>query len=359
VLRNLDAADLRVKQTIGLLKLTTVEATFRPTNEDEQRCLFDFLDEKGVDELTTTLHNSIDRMNQAQTEFAESNEAFDNELRSIEDVLRLSTPVTYGHDSSSTTTSIFRSLESHATEMADLLQSLVRHYDLCITALKHTEGGGEAAEQAHVDLPEGLAFDNLDQNIPAPITEEERSQMMQVLQNDAFEVEEAVQEIANYAAEMELQLEQIDSCVERSSKENVTLRGAIAMLDDLSNHLPCYIAASSKFASNWSREKQSMKEMMGELDGLRDFYDAFLRAYDDLVIEIVRRKAVKAKTEKIVKDAMTKIDKLYNGESISPDGTTCLNECRGCGRTQELQRRSRSISSVRHLAWTKCALVEI
>ena len=335
MLRNLDAADLRVKQRIELLKVTTVEATFRPTNEDEQRCLFDFLDEKGVNELITTLHNSIDHMNQAQAEFAKSSDAFDNELKSIEDVLQLSAPMTYGHDSSSTA-SIFRSLESHATEMADLLQSLVRHYDLCITALRHTEGGGEAAEQAHVDLAEGLAFDNPDQNIPAPITEEERSEMMQVLQNDAFEVEEAVQEIANYAVEMELQMEQIDNCVERSSKENVSLRGSIAMLDHLSDQLPCYIAASSKFASNWSREKQRMEEMMGELDGLRDFYDAFLRAYDDLVIEIVRRKTVKAKMEKIVKDAMTKIDELYNGEFISPAGMTCLNKCRGCGRTQEL-----------------------
>jgi len=60
MLWSLDEANLRLQKTMDFLRSTMVEAAFRPAGEDP-RSLMDFVDEAGVEAMTTALKDTIAR----------------------------------------------------------------------------------------------------------------------------------------------------------------------------------------------------------------------------------------------------------------------------------------------------------
>lgn len=349
-LKELDSADIELKKTLKLLGDAVVEAVFRPVGE-EPKTLRDFVDERGVEDLQSTLKGAIDNTNKAQKELHESNHAFDDDLRSIQHALakyRIATKLASPHSSASLSVlsspssshivmpspspipSSLRSLESDAQEMADLLESLVRHFDVCVTAIKHTEGGGAAAQRITGDLPTGVNVDinNLggndgnddgttDQNTPLePISDEEYNEMLDVLVKDAAEAEDVVLEIQDRIANMESTLDHVlaqrDSLI--SSCEATT--NIFHRLSKLaSTHLPDYIANAHKFMRVWNDEHESIRQGMAELSDLRSLYTGFLEAYDGLILEVARRKAVRQEAERVLRETGDKLDRLFNEDA--------------------------------------------
>lgn len=55
----MDAADMRLQETMDVLKSTIVEAVFRPEGE-EPRSLLDFVDQASVETMRSALKRSID-----------------------------------------------------------------------------------------------------------------------------------------------------------------------------------------------------------------------------------------------------------------------------------------------------------
>lgn len=353
-LKELDAADIDLKKTLDLLGGAAVEAAFRPAGE-EPKTLRDFVDERGVEELQSTLKGAIDNTNHAQSELHESNHAFDADLRSIQHALakyRMATKQASSHSSASLSVlsspssshivmpspspipSLLRSLESDAQEMADLLESLVRHFDICVTAIKHTEGGGAAAQRITGDLPSGVQVDinNLggngdnsnndgttdhNNNAPLePISDEEYNEMLDVLVKDAAEAEDVVLEIQDRIANMESTLEHVltqrDALI--SSCEATT--NIFHRLSNLaSTHLPDYIANAHKFMRVWNDEHESIRQGMAELSDLRTLYTGFLDAYDGLILEVARRKAVRQESERVLRETRNKLDRLFEEDA--------------------------------------------
>jgi autophagy-related protein 17 len=343
VLKELDAADDRLKETLDTLRQTVVHPSFRPEGE-EPKSLHDFVDERGVEELETVLKGAIDRTKTAQTQLDSSSYAFDEELRSLQEALgryRTAMELVSSRSSASTSTSspaasnaalsspssipaMLRSLESHAQEMADLLESLVHHFDRCVTAVKHTEGGGAAARSITGDMPTGVNVgvqlgddiqDGSDTNINDPLepmTEEDYQEMLEVLNKDAAEAEDVVLEIQDRIAEME------------SIQENV-----LAQRDDLvsicnattdifehlsslsSTRLPEFIAQAHTFTQIWNEEYERIRAGMVDLSDLRSLYVGFLDAYDGLILEVARRKHVRQGVERILREARAKLEQLY------------------------------------------------
>lgn len=316
VIKDLDKGEARLRRTLELLKSTIVEASFRP-DEEEQKTLRDFVEERGVEELHTVLKGSLDNMNNAQTEVSSSNERFDEDLQAVERVLAgTNLSASSREDLNLPIPSIFNSLESHATTMAELLEALVKHFDLCVTAIKHTEGGGAAAENIAGDLPDGVGMDKQDINAPAePITEDEKREMMTVLSKDATEVDDVVTEIQERIGEMETLLEHCFGYREIVHKTYANISTAFHLLDKVGATLPIYISQSHAFTLRWNEEKQKIEDGMNGLDELREFYVDFLGAYDGLIVEVARRKAVEATAEKIARDAMTKLKRLYDDDT--------------------------------------------
>ena len=303
------------------------------------KTLHSFVDEAPISDLSNAIRQNIDNYKEASAVLSETVEGFSDSLDSIDKLLpppnESDRPADGQTDIDGETDSpiprLYRSLETHATEMAESLQSLVKHYDLCVTALKHTEGGGEAARQAaeaqakknRIDTGDGTASGNVSVGSlqidapPLPMTDEERLEMMQVLDSDAAEVDDVVSEIGEHSAIMEQQLAQITHHVQFLESEYNALRQGFQLMANVCSKTPSYVTASEEFLARWEEEKSSIKEKMEELEGLNEFYEGFLRAYDGLILEVARRKKVREKMLKIAKEAESKIQKLYQGKLIA------------------------------------------
>ncbi|MCJ1427551.1 autophagy protein 17 [Sticta canariensis] len=318
VIRNLDTAEERLRETLNLLRKTMVEASLRPEDEG-RRSLLDFVDETGVDGLMARIKTSIDKASGADDDFSKGNRAFDEDVQNVKSLLAKKTkqdmPGEAGGETKSPIPEILHDMEDHAKDMADNLESLVRHFDLCVTAIKHTEGGGDAAQRIAGEWPEGVDIGQDGTNAPAdPIGEEERREMMEVLEKDASQVEDVVIEIKEHMMDMEARYELVTAYTDQLADEHANTTSAFRLLEEIGLRLPGYIAQSHIFVYRWDDEKATIEECMDELEGLRLFYDGFLRAYDNLLLEIGRRKALETRMEKVAQDAMAKIQKLYEDD---------------------------------------------
>ncbi|MCJ1336856.1 autophagy protein 17 [Bachmanniomyces sp. S44760] len=322
VLKDLDVAEARLRSTLNQMKETFVERDLRP-DEEEQKTLTDFVDEAGVKGIMGTIKEGIDATGTARKEFETSNARLDEDIAGVTRLLGESDhpgSKNSPRSSGSPIPEALQRMEEHAKAMADNLESLVKHYDLCVTAVRSTEGGGAAAQQVTGDLPEGIDADLGSNDAPVgSMSEEERKDMLEVLERDASEVDDVVMEIRDHNLEMEAQYELVTAHTERVTIRYANTLEAFRLLEDIGYRLPGYINQSHVFIMRWDEEKAKIQERMEELDGLCDFYDGFLRGYDSLIIEIGRRKHVEAKVQKVLQEAMLKVDKLYEEDVAARD----------------------------------------
>jgi len=211
--------------------------------------------------------------------------------------------------------------------MAELLSSLVRHYDLCVTALKHTEGGGEAIEQAtgeppsQQQIPSGLGVTNIeeDTDVPQqPITAEERADMLAVLDKDAAEVDDVVAEIRDRLSEMEEQSLQINAYMDDLRTSHTNLIETLKLVSKVTASSTEFIQTAVEFMHKWEEEKRVIAEKMDRLEELRRFYEDFLHAYGALLGEVGRRRENHERREAIARRAMKEIELLYQGMLLRP-----------------------------------------
>ncbi|KAJ5742411.1 uncharacterized protein N7511_011430 [Penicillium nucicola] len=348
-LRNLDAADARLKDTLDLLRGTTVHPSFRPEDE-AQTTLHDFVDERGVAELHASLKDSIDRTNTARAELDTSNREFDDELQATRQSLRhyhsatklASSRVSISSSSSSASDSglltlssmpgQIQSLEANAQEMAGLLESLVRHFDLCVTAVKHTDGGGAVARSITGDMPPGVdrstdgmpnigAEINANLNAPLdPMTDAEYQEMVTVIIKDAPEADDVVMEIQDRIAEMESIFEQVQAqrdVLWAISKATVEVNTHLSSL--ACSRLPRYISQAHNFTRVWHEENDRINSGLAELSDLQSLYDGFLNAYDNLLLEVARRRHVRLRVEKVLRDTRHKLNQLHDEDASARD----------------------------------------
>ncbi|KAI9792160.1 MAG: autophagy protein 17 [Peltula sp. TS41687] len=318
-LRDLDEADARLQATLDLLKSTLVEAALSPPQE-EQRTLHHFVDEEGVEKLKAGIRASIDLTQfimvvdppgqEAHQDLRQAVKEFEHDIQSIRKAVESKSAVYIDHNGSGAPlATIVPSLEGQAKEMAELLESLARHFDLCVTALKHTEGGGAVARDVTTDMPMDIHLSSDDQgNSIEPISDEEKQEMLEVLAKDAAELEDVVMEIRDRLAEMETRFDYLITRLEHLTTVHADDIAAFHQLEDVGTRLPRYAYHGRDFVGRWEEQKQQITERMDELESLRDFYDNFLMAYDSMIIEIGRRRDMQNKMEAVAKEAMVKID---------------------------------------------------
>lgn len=329
VLRTLDEADKRLRRTLESLRTTIVEQALRPES-DQRKNLLDFVDEGGVDKLLAAVEHSANAAKEAHSELVETNLGFHSELAQIQNIVggpgvslhQPSSKRSAGSFHSDTTPGspipdILQSMEDRAKDMADNLESLVKHFDLCVTAIKHTEGGGDAAQRLTDDLPEGMAVgQEIASAPPEPITNQEREEMLEVLANDADQVEEVLTEIRDHISEMEGLLENTTAYIAQLDEEHSSVLQAFRQLESLEARLHAFVAQSQVFVMRWDDEKGKINERMNELESLGDFYSGYLSAYDNLLVEIGRRQFMEQQMEKVLQDAMRKLDTLHEEDSM-------------------------------------------
>ena len=322
---------------------TATDDTRESISEDGavgEKTLYDFIDSSKHETLQTTLRHDIDTFNDARADFDSTIVKFEDSLRTITDLLsdKPSGPTdkpTLYDEPPPTISALFHGICEHATEMAALLGSLIRHYDLCITALKHTEGGAEAAKRAMQQADDtrngnghttGVEGDDKAKDaameeslylktVPEPISEDERREMLRVLENDAQEVEDVVSEIRDRNREQESLFESLSLHNHKTRSRDAALREVVEMLHEMRDLLlPSHKHALETFTHSWHRIHHSIASKTTSLISLAGANEIFLSAYAELLREVDRRTAAEQQMRKVAEKANKELRRLYEAD---------------------------------------------
>lgn len=326
----LEGVEGRLRGTLGRLRGTVVERGLRPEVEEEGKgkSLVDFMNEEGVEGVVGGIREVMEGAGRGVGAFEEGNRGFGEEVEGVRRLVRgggggglkggsgvMGSASPEQGLERSPIPRILHEMEDHAREMATSLESLVSHYDLCVTAIKHTDGGGDAFSKIAEDLPEGVHIGQDAGGVPPePMGADEKIEMMRVLEEDAGQVEDVVMEIRDHIAEMESLHSRVEMHMDHLASEHANTTAAFRMLEDLGQRLPGHITRTQIFLTRWDEDKAAIDERLEELEGLTEFFHGFLRAYDNLLIEIGRRKDQELQVERVVQDARSRLDKLYEDE---------------------------------------------
>lgn len=292
-------------------------------DDGQQKTLYDFVDEANHEDLLASLRALIDNFNDSRADLDDNVARFDE---SIANIASAAQGDTYGSNPPSKITpydepplsipTLFHDMESHAAEMATLLHSLIAHYDLCVSALKHTEGGGEAAREAVqaaelAKTSQGVEESLYGATVPDPMDDGERAEMLRVMENDAAEVDDVVSELRERGGEMEELYRQLSLRAESARKTTRGLRRSVEIMHSVKEALPLYLDAVAHFKESWANVQIAMHNKTQELLGLVGFYEQFWSGYKKLLREVDRRAAVTAQMAKVAEKARRDLEKLY------------------------------------------------
>jgi len=308
LLHDLDASFAGLRSTLAVLRETPIEAVLQPPGTP-QKHLFDFIDSATVTNLENSLRACIDRYNEARLTLQDSNDAFDTALDNLHSSIANVPKTPMANSEPSPIPRLYHELDGHAREAAQAFQSLVRHYDLCVTAVRHTEGGAAAATQATGDAPVPSGEDH--GALPEPITEEERQEMLTVLAKDALEVEDVVSEIRERGSEMSYLLSQIDNHITQLRSEDSALNSILRMINHILAEVKGHVATSKTFHASWLEDtRPTLLSGIEEWENQRDFYERFDLAYAELLVEVAARRRRHEKAKRKAEDAQKELDRL-------------------------------------------------
>ncbi|KAI6247167.1 Autophagy-related protein [Erysiphe necator] len=322
VIRTLDAANQRLENTMNTLRSTIVEAAFRPEVE-EPRCLLDFVHEQGVETMRDSLKENIREAKATQAEFDSAIVSLDNDLSALKASMVTKSDALPFSEFESQIPDSLQCLESHAQQMADLLESLVQHFDLCVTAIRNTEGGTAAVRKAASSPPPGVDAVSVSGvissgSIPAneeQISDEEMQEIHDVLEKDARQVEGVVMELQDLLTDMEVKYQVILDFVSLLNASYQEQTATFKMLEIVGSRLQGYVLASHDFNLRWDETKASILSQLSELESIRIFYENYYSSYDALILEVQRRKQCQDQVQSVLKKAMDQLDRLYEFDS--------------------------------------------
>jgi autophagy-related protein 17 len=217
------------------------------------------------------------------------------------------------------------SLVDHSHNMAQLLASLTQHFDLCVTAVRTTEGGAalarrRAAESTQSQDGDGVSISGViaDQESHTsalePITSRDRADMVDIVVGDAAEVEGVVQEISDRLRHAEADFHALSVRAESTSATHAGACAALQVLEDLSSRLAGYVAAEAEFIQRWEDERYTIYSKLEEMEALRKFYDGYAGAYDAILLEAERRRLAEDKALAIWRRAKESVDKIAEAD---------------------------------------------
>lgn len=212
--------------------------------------------------------------------------------------------------------------------MAQLLASLTNHFDMCVTAIRTTEGGADLARRRAAEVTQSQGGDGVsisgviaeqesNTNDLEPKTDDDRAEMFKVVMQDAEEVNDVVQEIQQRLAAMEEDYKYVAERKEESEKAYLGMLEAFAILGSIGDRLGDYLAAEGDFKTRWELEKESVFDRLAEMKDMRQFYEGYASAYDSLILEMERRRAVEDRVKGIWRMAQDNVDKLLEADRVS------------------------------------------
>ncbi|KAK3295180.1 autophagy-related protein 17 [Chaetomium fimeti] len=320
----LDVSNEKLENTMRMLRETRVDPVFRPPGE-EGKFLIDFADVDSVEAMRDTLKGSIAELQATQTSYDGDLFRFDEDLR----LLNKSTVAAPLVDSPSSSAAyqpiphLLAALADHSEAMAQHLASLTNHFDMCVKAVRATEGGAalarrRAAEATDDGEPVSISGFITEQESHLtdlePMDPQELAEIVQVVMEDAPEVDEVVAEIQAVLQQAEQDFETLKEQADRIRDAWAATLGAFQVLEDIGTRLQSYVAAEHEFEQRRDAEKDVIYAKLEEMDGLKVFYEGYARAYSSLMLEAERRRGVEAKIRNTLRKAKENVDNLVEAD---------------------------------------------
>ncbi|KAI1434392.1 kinase activator [Xylaria sp. CBS 124048] len=330
-IKTLDVTNSRLEDTMGILRHQIVNESFRPSGE-EKRNLLDFVDEAQVDRMREALKENIQVLQATQQSFDRDLLQFETDLQRLQAIMNPPN-LTASSSSSSNEPPLLRFLSNmveNSHTMAELLSSLTKHFDLCITAVRTTEGGPalariKAAEatqsQEGVDVSISGVIPEQEPHMPElePLSPEDRAQMLEILVQDSTEVEDVVKDLNTCLVAVEADFASFSEETTQVKVRYLATLEAFRTLEDIGTRLHSYVAADSEFRERWVEEQETIQANMTEMEQLRAFYEQYAGTYDHLLLEVERRKAVEDKIMGIWKKAKDSVEKIIEADRRQRD----------------------------------------
>jgi autophagy-related protein 17 len=222
---------------------------------------------------------------------------------------------------------LLASLTEKSHQMAENLNALTRHFDLCASAVRGTEGGAALAirrareatqsdEEGSVSISGVINEEDHGEGSTdlGPLSEEDRAEMINVVLTDAGQVDGVVSDIHEDLQEMETTFQAVERWQRRIRDGYLATVESFRILDDVGSKIQGYIEAEGEFGVRWESEKVGIADRLDEMSGLRGFYESYAAAYDTLILESERRRAVDDKIQSIWRKARDAVDKVVEAD---------------------------------------------
>lgn len=218
---------------------------------------------------------------------------------------------------------LLASLSDHSHSMAQHLTSLNTHFDMCVKAVRATEGGAALARRRAAEVTDGGDPVSISGVITEqeshmadlePMDPQERAEIVQVVVQDAPEVDEVVAEIQAVLQQMELEFGSLKEQFDGIKAAYIATISALQVLEEIGSRLQSYVAAEGEFAQRWEDEEDIISRKLREMGEMCRFYEGYARAYDSLLLENERRRGVEDKIQSTLRKAKENVEILLEAD---------------------------------------------
>ncbi|QPH02541.1 autophagy- protein 17 [Epichloe festucae Fl1] len=327
LVKAMDEVDADLTGTMHMLRDTQVQSILQP-NDRESMNLLDFVDETSVHGMREAMKHSIQDLQSIQQSFDGDLLRFETDIRNFRKTLAALPSSGADEETPLATVSLLLSMDDHSTFMASLLASLTNHFDMCVTAIRTTEGAAALARRKVAEATQSQGSDGVSisgviaeqeshMSELEPKTAEDRAEMLKVVVQDAEEVDDVVQEIQERLTAMEQESAVIQGFLDHATAAYTGMLESFTLLGEIGDRLGDYIAAEEDFRQRWELEKEGVLGKLGEMKEMREFYEGYASAYGSLVLEVERRRAVDERVHSIWRKAQESVDKMLDADRAS------------------------------------------
>ncbi|KAG6179905.1 autophagy protein 17 [Claviceps purpurea] len=327
LVKAMDEVDTELTGTMDMLRDTQVQSTLQPSDR-KGLTLLDFVDETSVHDMREAMKRSIQDLQGIQVSFDGDLLRFETDIRNLRKTLSASPLPAMDEDTQPATASLLLQMEDHSATMASLLASLTTHFDMCVTAIRTTEGaaalarrrvaeGTQSQGSEEVSISGVIAEQESHMSDLEPKTADDQAEMLKVVVQDAKEVDDVVFEIQDHLANMEQEYTVVQKHLSRTKASYTSILESFAMLGEIGDRLGDYLAAEEDFKQRWELEKEAVFGKLEEMREMRKFYEGYASAHGSLVLEVERRRAVDERVQSIWRKAQESVDKILEADRAS------------------------------------------
>ncbi|KAK2616491.1 autophagy protein 17 [Conoideocrella luteorostrata] len=324
LVKDMDSMEADVTDTMNMLRDTQVQSALQPIN-GERKNLLDFVDETNVHAMREDMKQNIQDLHNVQQSLDRDLLRFETDIQSLRKILDAS-PLSSGNDDvHQPAITLLLSMDDHSGTMASLLSSLTKHFDMCVTAIRTTEGAAALARRKAAEVTQSQGSDGVSisgviaeqeshmSNLE-PKTAEDRAEMLKIVVQDAELVDDVVREIQERLTAVEQDYTALQGQVDETKGAYIGMLQAFALLGEVGDRLGVYIAADDDFRKRWDLEKDGVYGKLEEMKQVRRFYEDYASAYGSLLLEVERRRTVEERAQGIWRKAQQSVDKILDAD---------------------------------------------